>query len=61
MSREEATMKARAEIGEFAIIGENQQRSTRYYVGQRVQGEWVSYGAGASWEEAILNHKVKKA
>lgn len=61
MSRTEAFAKALNEIGPDAIVGENQQKSNRFYVGRRVQGEWVSFGAGSTWEEALLNHKTKKA
>ena len=60
MTREEAVVKARTELGDDAIVGHNHQKSNGYYVGRRIQGDWVSYGAGASWEEALLNHRVGK-
>lgn len=61
MSREEAWVKASSQLGDAAVIGVNYQKNGQFYVGTRRQNEWLSFGAGTSWEEAFLNLKVKKA
>lgn len=60
MTHAQAFAKAQAQFGFDAVVGENQQKSNRYYVGARTRGDWVAYGTGSSWEEAFQNVKGRK-
>lgn len=54
MTREQAHRAAVAKLGNGAIVGINDQyREKPYFVGVRNHGDFVKFGAGASWEEAL--------
>lgn len=61
MTHDEAFKKVQELFGFNAVVGENQQKSNQFYVGARVQGDWVALGNGSSWEEAFQNVRRKKA
>ena len=55
MTREEASAFAQHLWGLNAVVGDNQNYTLNFYVGERERGVWIRRGVGSSWEESFLH------